>query len=128
MATTPRIKFYSHIAAEPTRYERLIDAGYSPDKANELYYRLDNMSTDGNSNVSQKEAYARLSTMDDLTNAEKDVIWAIINSGWKTTYTKYDRYHRNDVATQTSSSTGSKSNSNSTSSAEAYFRAIGLLK
>lgn len=123
-----QFRFYSHIAAEPTRYERLIDAGYSPDKANELYYRLDNMSTDGNSNVSQKEAYARLSTMDDLTNAEKDVIWAIINSGWKTTYTKYDRYHRNDVATQTSSSTGSKSNSNSTSSAEAYFRAIGLLK
>lgn len=122
-----QFKFYSHIAAEPTRYERLIDAGYSPDKANELYYRLDNMSTDGNSNVSQKEAYARLSTMDDLTNAEKDAIWAIINSGWKTTYTKYDRYHRNDVVTQTSN-TSSKNSSSSTSSAEAYFRLLGLLK
>ena len=123
-----QFKFYSHIAAEPTRYERLIDAGYSPDKANELYYRLDNMSTDGNSNVSQAEAYARLSTMDDLTNAEKDAIWAIINSGWKTTYTKYDRYHRNDVVTQTSSSASSKNSSSSASSAEAYFRQLGLLK
>jgi hypothetical protein len=122
-----QFKFYSHIAAEPTRYERLINAGYSPDKANELYYRLDNMSTDGNSNVSQAEAYARLSTMDDLTNAERDAIWAIINSGWKTTYTKYDRYHRNDVATQTSN-TSSKNSSSSTSSAEAYFRQLGLLK
>lgn len=122
-----QFKFYSHIAAEPTRYERLINAGYSPDKANELYYRLDNMSTDGNSNVSQKEAYARLSTMDDLTNAEKDAIWAIINSGWKTTYTKYDRYHRNDVVAPTSGSV-SKNSSSSTSSAEAYFRSLGLLK
>ena len=122
-----QFKFYSHIAAEPTRYERLINAGYSPDKANELYYRLDNMSTDGNSNVSQAEAYARLSTMDDLTNAERDAIWAIINSGWKTTYTKYDRYHRNDVAPQTSN-TSSKNSSSSTSSAEAYFRQLGLLK
>lgn len=122
-----QFKFYSHIAAEPTRYERLIDVGYSPDKANELYYRLDNMSTDGNSNVSQAEAYARLSTMDDLTNAEKDAIWAIINSGWKTTYTKYDRYHRNDATTKTPN-TGSKNGSSSTSSAEAYYRALGLLK
>lgn len=122
-----QFKFYSHIAAEPTRYERLIDAGYSPDKANELYYRLDNMSTDGNSNVSQAEAYARLSTMDDLTNAEKDAIWAIINSGWKTTYTKYDRYHRNDATTNTPN-TGSKNGSSSISSAEAYYRALGLLK
>ena len=122
-----QFKFYSHIAAEPTRYERLIDAGYSPDKANELYYRLDNMSTDGNSNVSQKEAYARLSTMDDLTNAEKDAIWAIINSGWKTTYAKYDRHHRNDATTKTPN-TGSKNGSSSTSSAEAYYRALGLLK
>ena len=122
-----QFKFYSHIAAEPTRYERLIDAGYSPDKANELYYRLDNMSTDGNSNVSQAEAYARLSTMDDLTNAEKDAIWAIINSGWKTTYTKYDMYHRKDATTNTSN-TGSKNGSSSISSAEAYYRALGLLK
>lgn len=122
-----QFKFYSHIAAEPTRYERLINAGYSPDKANELYYRLDNMSTDGNSNVSQKEAYARLSTMDDLTNAEKDAIWAIINSGWKTTYTEYDRYHRNDVVAPTPGSV-SKNSSSSTSSAEAYFRSLGLLK
>lgn len=122
-----QFKFYSHIAAEPTRYERLIDAGYSPDKANELYYRLDNMSTDGNSNVSQAEAYARLSTMDDLTNAEKDAIWAIINSGWKTTYTKYDMYHRNDATTNTPN-TGSKNGSSSISSVEAYYRALGLLK
>lgn len=123
-----QFKFYSHIAAEPTRYERLIDAGYSPDKANELYYRLDNMSTDGNSNVSQKEAYARLSTMDDLTNAEKDVIWAIINSGWKTSYTKYDRRHRNDAPTQASDDTGNTSRSSSVFSAEDYYRALGLLK
>ena len=122
-----QFKFYSHISAEPTRYERLIDVGYSPDKANELYYRLDNMSTDGNSNVSQAEAYARLSTMDDLTNAEKDAIWAIINSGWKTTYTKYDMYHRNDATTNTPN-TGSKNGSSSTSSVEAYYRALGLLK
>lgn len=120
--------FYTHIAAEPTKYEKLIDAGYSPDKANELYYRLDNMSTDGNSNVSQKEAYARLSTMDDLTDAEKDAIWAIINSGWKTTYTKYDRRHRNDAPTQVPDDTGSAIKSTSIFSMEDYYRALGLMK
>ena len=120
--------FYSHIAAEPTKYEKLIDAGYSPDKANELYYRLDNMSTDGNDGVSQEEAYARLSTMDDLTSAEKDAIWAIINSGWKTTYTKYDRRHRNDTPAQATGDTGSTTKSTSTFTMEDYYRALGLLK
>ena len=84
-----QFRFYSQIPGEPTRYDRLVDAGYSPEEANNLYWRLDGMDANGNGAVSQQEAYERLSGMDDLTDEERNTLWGIINSGWKTQYTQY---------------------------------------
>lgn len=86
-----QFKFYSHIQGEASLYNKLTGAGYEPKEANDLYWRLDGMSTDGNSNVSQKEAYARLSSMDDISDEEKNVLWSVINTGWKTSYTQYKK-------------------------------------
>lgn len=84
-----QFRFYSQIPGEPTRYDKLVDAGYSPEEANNLYWRLDGMDANGNGAVSQQEAYERLSGMDDLTDEERNALWGIINSGWKTQYTQY---------------------------------------
>lgn len=88
-----QFKFYSHIQGEASLYNKLTGVGYEPEEANDLYWRLDGMSTDGNNNVSQKEAYARLSSMDDISDEEKNVLWSVINAGWKTSYTEYKKKH-----------------------------------
>lgn len=82
---------------------------------------LANASTDGNTSISQEEAYNWLVSQD-LTNEERNALWDIASSSWKRSY---DEYVPKEEETQsdTSSSSNNSNNNNKGTTKEEFVSA-----